>query len=268
MFESTLRMDRDPGSARRYATATTMLGTCVSSSVVWMALTAVAPQLQPEPVEIEMIDPTTGGGGGSGDSQPSTAPPAPIKKADVQRTKQAPETTPEESIPPPDATCGGMTDDPCPTTQSSGAPDGDVDGLSDGTAGGTGTAPNNGLGDGDGRGIGDGTGDRECLGGDCDGEGDGDGPVTIHHRQLEVLRRVQPDYPAAARGLGLGEQTCLVELVLGGDGKPTRIDVTGCPAPFVQETEEALWRWRWSRPPADFRDVGVRTKMRVRFVER
>jgi hypothetical protein len=84
----------------------------------------------------------------------------------------------------------------------------------------------------------------------------------MHHSQLEVKTRTLPIYPEAARDLGLGDQKCLVEFVIGEDGTPTEVvDVQKCPAAFHASARETILAWRWY-PPKDGR-TPVRAQIKV-----
>jgi outer membrane biosynthesis protein TonB len=56
---------------------------------------------------------------------------------------------------------------------------------------------------------------------------------------------VEPDYPDAARALGLDAQRCVARIEIDAEGEPARVEVTQCPAVFHRATEEALLQWRW-----------------------
>jgi outer membrane biosynthesis protein TonB len=86
------------------------------------------------------------------------------------------------------------------------------------------------------------------VGGETNGDINGQfggGPRVVHYSQVEVKKRVEPTYPAAARGLGLGEQRCKVTVDIDAEGVPTRVAIDGCPKVFHPETEQAIYKWRW-----------------------
>jgi len=68
----------------------------------------------------------------------------------------------------------------------------------------------------------------------------------VWDRAPEVLQRIEPRYPPAARAQELGDQVCRVRVDLDARGRPEAVQVAGCPEVFVGATEEALFRWRWA----------------------
>lgn len=166
---------------------------------------------------------------GAREAEPDTTPEMPDQPSDV--ADLADEVSPEVADGSPDV---GDPD---------GAPDGVVDGDPDGQPGG----------DPDGR-----------PGGRIGGQS---GPRWVHHRDAEVKRRVQPAYPAAARGMALGKQTCEVRLSVNDAGVPTAVEVTRCPKVFHETTEEALLGWRWYPLREDGQRFAFRTRMLVTYQE-
>jgi hypothetical protein len=60
-----------------------------------------------------------------------------------------------------------------------------------------------------------------------------------------VRKMVQPEYPAAARALGLADQRCTVRVEVDERGVPDSVEVEGCPEAFHQATREGVLQWRW-----------------------
>lgn len=85
---------------------------------------------------------------------------------------------------------------------------------------------------------------------------------------LDVRRRVLPEYPVEAESIGLGEQTCAVELDIDEKGRPVAIKISGCHEVFHASAREAMARWRWYPPRVDRQRGSVRTRIAVRFVAR
>ncbi len=109
------------------------------------------------------------------------------------------------------------------------------------------------------------------VGGDPNGVPDGKlggGPKVLHHSQLKVKRRVEPRYPAAAKGMGMGTQKCKVRVHIDEKGVPYDTTVEGCPRVFHESAQSAISQWRWY----PIKDAGVRIKAQtyivVKFVER
>lgn len=131
-----------------------------------------------------------------------------------------------------------------------------------------------GTGDPDGQGTGDGDGEGPpCPGGRCGkGEGTGgggEGGVRVfHHSELEVKRRVDPEWPAAATQLSLGEQRCLARVSIDEEGVPYAVDVESCPKIFHAPTREALLRWRWYPPKDGKRKIRAATTIAITYRQR
>ena len=109
-------------------------------------------------------------------------------------------------------------------------------------------------------------------GGDPNGEPEGrlgarDRPTVFHHTRLEVKRRVEPRYPSAARGLGLGDQRCRTTVRIGDDGVPYEIDVAGCPNLFHDEVRASILRWRWYPGRDGAAKVAAQTTIMIVFRE-
>ena len=76
------------------------------------------------------------------------------------------------------------------------------------------------------------------------------GVKVFHHSELEVKRRIDPEYPEAAKQQQLGEVRCLVKVFMDEDGVPYQAMVDGCPDAFHTSAKEAILKWRWY-PPKD-----------------
>jgi outer membrane biosynthesis protein TonB len=76
------------------------------------------------------------------------------------------------------------------------------------------------------------------------------GVKVFHHSELEVKKRVQPEYPEAAKALDLGDQRCLVKVFIDEEGTPYDAIVDTCPKVFHDAAKQAILKWRWY-PPKD-----------------
>jgi hypothetical protein len=76
---------------------------------------------------------------------------------------------------------------------------------------------------------------------------------------------VKPEYPDAARSLGLGEQKCFARVEISAEGEPVNVTITGCPAVFHPETEAAMWGWRWYPVRLDGQKTAVVTTISVLY---
>jgi hypothetical protein len=102
------------------------------------------------------------------------------------------------------------------------------------------------------------------------GTGDGDGPggggvKRIEFGDLEVKRRFEPIYPAAAKSMGLGDVRCDAVVRISSEGVPTEVTVRGCPEVFHAETREALLRWRFYPVRAGKTPVSTMTSFSVAY---
>ncbi|MCA9492603.1 MAG: energy transducer TonB [Myxococcales bacterium] len=198
----------------------------------------------------------------AGPSVPTTV----VTIAQLAEPTQDPYDDPLPSAPAPKAAGGpskpvAAPDDPQPLTTP--PPDAIVSSSSQGT------------GDPDGQGTGDGDGDGDpCPGGRCGtggegtGGGGGGGVRVFHHSELEVKRRVDPQWPAAAAQLGLGEQRCIARVSIDEDGVPYAVDVEECPKIFHTPTREALLRWRWYPPKDGKRKIRAATTIAITYRQR
>jgi protein TonB len=78
------------------------------------------------------------------------------------------------------------------------------------------------------------------VGGVLGGQLGGDGVKVVHQSKIEWKKLVKPEYPKAALGLGLGDQSCKAIITLSAEGVPTKVTVDGCPQIFFDGTREAL----------------------------
>ncbi|MEZ4238009.1 MAG: energy transducer TonB [Myxococcota bacterium] len=108
---------------------------------------------------------------------------------------------------------------------------------------------------------------------DGDPEGTGEGPCegpcgevrVLHHSELSVKRRTQPDYPEAARALSLGSQRCLVHVFIGEDGVPYDVSVSTCPKVFHEPSRQAILQWRWYPPRDGKQRIKAQTTIAIRY---
>jgi len=115
----------------------------------------------------------------------------------------------------------------------------------------------------------DGVPDGSPLGvpGGTDG-GTGSGPRTVHHRDVEVKRQRKPVYPEAARGMDLGDQSCVATLFISTKGVPYRVHVEACPPVFQDAAERALTEWRFYPYRAAGKATKAQFRLKITFRER
>lgn len=106
------------------------------------------------------------------------------------------------------------------------------------------------------------------IGGQEGGKVGGTGVRVMHHSEVEVKKRVDPEYPKAARDANLGDQRCLVKVKIDEAGTPYDVQVENCPKVFHTATIESIMKWRWY-PPKVGKDkvkaqitIGVNYKVR------
>lgn len=80
---------------------------------------------------------------------------------------------------------------------------------------------------------------------------------------LEILSRVMPDYPDAARDQDLHRVRCLASVYVDEAGAPYEVTVAECPELFHAATIDALMQWRWQAYEVDGRAVRVKTLVAV-----
>lgn len=203
------------------------------------------------------------GGGGGGSSAPAGQPvevaaatAAPVdERSDNQAITDT--TMPLQPVYTPEQRTLAALSAP---TVATGAAEGAGTGSGTGTGNGVGT----GTGDGNGNGTGGGTGNGNGSG---TGDGSGDG-ITAHPAvPPRLVRRVQPDYPEAARLAGK-EGTTLLRFVVSASGRVSDVQVvrsSGSDA-LDDAAGDAVERWRFS-PAKDGqgRDVACYITVPVSF---
>ncbi|MEQ1506763.1 MAG: energy transducer TonB, partial [Myxococcota bacterium] len=97
------------------------------------------------------------------------------------------------------------------------------------------------------------------------GGGPGTGVRVFHQSELEVKKRVNPEYPEAARALNLGDQRCLVKVIMDEEGVPFNVIVDACPKVFHDVTREAILKWRWYPPKDGKSKIKAQTTIAVTF---
>lgn len=220
MFD-TVATPRREDRARRAGSL--LFSAALLGSLLGVAL-SVVPQaalpelvLAPMPVLVELgvpglsgppAPPSGGGGGGKRDPRPApvAAPPEPA----------AEEAPPSETAP--------------AEPSGSGAP----------TTGGPGDGP---PGEGP---PGEGPPGEGPPGGPPGGGSGQPGARAVHHRDLNVLTRVEPRFPEAARSFARSEERCTVRIEVNEEGVPGLISARTCPVVFERAAIEAARQWRWS----------------------
>jgi protein TonB len=86
--------------------------------------------------------------------------------------------------------------------------------------------------------------------------------ATVHHSELQIKRRVDPEYPEAARDMNLGIVDCRVRIFIDEEGVPYDLVFESCPRVFHENARDAVMKTRWYP-----HRVG-RSKSRAQFVIR
>jgi protein TonB len=95
--------------------------------------------------------------------------------------------------------------------------------------------------------------------------GDLNGVKVFHHSELEVKKRIEPEYPESAKALNLGEQRCLVKVFMDEEGVPYEAMVDGCPEAFRPSAKEAIMKWRWYPPKDGKNKVKAQTTIAITY---
>jgi len=101
------------------------------------------------------------------------------------------------------------------------------------------------------------------VGGELGGELGG--VKVFHHSELEVKKRIDPEYPESAKALSLGEQRCLVKVFMDEEGTPYEASVDGCPDAFHESAKEAILKWRWYPPKDGKNKVKAQTTIAITY---
>jgi protein TonB len=94
------------------------------------------------------------------------------------------------------------------------------------------------------------------------------GVRTFHHSEVEVKRRVQPDYPSAAESMNLGDVSCRVRVFIDETGVPYNVKIEACPKVFHDTTQQALLKWRWYPAKVDGSKVKAQFLLVVNYKQR
>lgn len=89
--------------------------------------------------------------------------------------------------------------------------------------------------------------------------------VELEVRQVQPLRVVTPDFPAAARALGVQSVRCTAEVTIDPRGVPRKVVVEGCPAELRPAVQEAMLRWRFAPAKVEGEAVEARFRQDFRF---
>ncbi|HMV68133.1 MAG TPA: energy transducer TonB, partial [Myxococcota bacterium] len=96
----------------------------------------------------------------------------------------------------------------------------------------------------------------------------GDGgppPRVIHHSEVQWKKRIDPTYPMAAQGLGLGEQRCVTTVNFDPEGVPTKVEVDACPKVFHEAVREAMLKSRAYPFKVSGQKIATQTKIIFNF---
>jgi hypothetical protein len=91
------------------------------------------------------------------------------------------------------------------------------------------------------------------------------GVRVFHHSELEVKKRINPEYPEAARALNIGDQRCLAKVFIDEEGVPYDVQVESCPKVFFEDTKSAILKWRWYPPKDGKTKVKAQTTIAVTY---
>lgn len=172
---------------------------------------------------------------------PDEAPAAPPAARYAPRETIA---TPVPVDPPASApTLTPIVDQPLVSDASGGTPDGRIDGDHDGKL----------------RGTPGGTGDVDAA------SGTGSAYKTFYHSDLQWKSRIAPEYPDAARSLGLGDVACRVEVRIDASGVPEGVDFQACPMVFHAAVRQAVMTSRWYPAKAGGEKVKARFLLIYQF---
>lgn len=90
-------------------------------------------------------------------------------------------------------------------------------------------------------------------------------PARLPPNQVRVRSRIQPRYPDQAKAMNLGDVVCAAKLVVDARGKPTDVQVSGCPKVFHPTAREALFGWRFYPARVNGEKVPATFTLRIRY---
>jgi outer membrane biosynthesis protein TonB len=247
MFDSIGR-DLDEEATRRQAKAgaialaiSAFIGGLTVVAGMWVIREVVVDQLQEDIVEIAMEDEVD-----MAAPPPPPPPPPPPAAADASEETEETEPTPddmtEEVEELKEEVKQEMKSDVKPAGVEGGVEGGVVGGVVGGVQGGV-------------------------VGGVIGGQLGGQPAKVIHHSEIQWKRKIEPVYPVAARGLGLGEQKCKVTLSIDEAGVPYDIKIDGCPKVFHESTSEGLLKWRAYPFKVNGQSIRVQSTILVNYRE-
>jgi periplasmic protein TonB len=86
---------------------------------------------------------------------------------------------------------------------------------------------------------------------------------AFHPSELEIKKRVAPEYPAEALAAHLGEQKCIIRVVIDEEGVPKSVSVASCPKEFHASAKDSISRWRWYPAKEGGRAIQAQTSISV-----
>jgi hypothetical protein len=249
MFDSVGRDLDEEALARQAKSAllTSILGGAIALAIVAAGMWKIREIQREAPAEV-LADLT------AEEEAPMEAPPPPPPPPPPPAAAAAEEEQEEETEPEPDEMTEEveelkeevkqeMKSDVKPAGQEGGVEGGQVGGVVGGTLGGV---------------------EGGVIGGQLGAEG-GTPPKVIHHSEIQWKKRIDPAYPVAAQGLGLGEQRCTTTVYFDPEGVPTKVDVDNCPKIFHETVREAMLKSRAYPYKANGQKISTQAKIIFNF---
>lgn len=238
---------RDEEAVRRGAKSLllgTLLGCMGVCGVTAGVLLAAAP---PEPVSAHEVEPLPFELVAEVEPVPNIqAPPPPPRRSAAREEDPSEPTIPQPDDLQSEPQALAETVSTVVAAEASGTADGDPLGEDGGLDGG----------------VLNGTGEA-CPNGDC--AVGGRRVVSVHHTEVQVLRRIPPRYPDAARDLELEEVRCVARITINERGVPEAVAIVDCPQAFHAETERALLKWRFRPATVEGETTAAQFVLRVNY---
>ena len=92
----------------------------------------------------------------------------------------------------------------------------------------------------------------------------GTGIKTVHYSEVQVKLRQLPEFPEAAKQLGLKSEKCIVHVVVGTNGRAEAITFKACPELFKASARAAAEKYEWY--PLLDGGVPVRAQFDLNFI--
>lgn len=89
---------------------------------------------------------------------------------------------------------------------------------------------------------------------------------TVHWSEVQAKKRVAPEYPEAAKAMGLRDrEDCVVRMRIGTDGLPKSVEMRACPTVFHDSARTAALQWEFYPLLENGQPIEAQFDLRISF---